>query len=82
MVPGNHDVPLYNVFQRFLSPLGKYKRYITHDLEPRFIDDEIAVLGINTARSLTFKDGRINEEQIAAVREALRGLDERARRSS
>ncbi|HET9787793.1 MAG TPA: metallophosphoesterase family protein, partial [Pyrinomonadaceae bacterium] len=29
VVPGNHDVPLYNVFSRFLSPLDKYRRYIT-----------------------------------------------------
>ncbi|TMH24152.1 MAG: metallophosphoesterase, partial [Betaproteobacteria bacterium] len=26
VVPGNHDVPLYNLFQRFLQPLGKYRR--------------------------------------------------------
>ena len=35
------------------------------DLEPTFVDGEIAVVGINTARSLTFKDGRINHEQMA-----------------
>ena len=29
----------------------------------------IAVLGINTARSLTFKDGRINQDQVAFIRE-------------
>src|SRR5690349_4467525 len=60
VVPGNHDVPLYRVWERFLSPLGKYRRHVNGDLEPDFIDDEIAVVGINTARSLTFKDGRIN----------------------
>lgn len=74
MVPGNHDVPLYNVFQRFFSPLGKYRRIITDDLEPSFIDDELAVIGVNTARSLTFKGGRINEEQAEHVRERICGL--------
>lgn len=69
VVPGNHDVPLYNVYQRILRPLEKYQRYITTDLTPRFVDDEIAVLGINTARSMVIKNGRINEEQIAVVRE-------------
>jgi 3',5'-cyclic AMP phosphodiesterase CpdA len=67
VVPGNHDVPLYNVFQRFLTPLRKYRRFISADVEPSYIDDEIAVIGVNTARSLVFKGGRINEEQIAAV---------------
>ncbi len=67
VVPGNHDVPLYRVGERFLSPLGKYRRFITDELAPLFVDDEIAVLGVNTARSLTFKNGRINEAQIASI---------------
>ena len=74
IVPGNHDISLYNVFRRFVQPLERYKRYITDDLAPAYIDDEIAVLGVNTARSLTFKDGRVNEEQIAQIRERLAGL--------
>lgn len=68
VIPGNHDVPLHNVFTRFLSPLDKYRRYITNDLEPFYADTEIAVLGINTARALTIKDGRINKEQVAHMR--------------
>lgn len=76
VVPGNHDVPLYNVFQRFFSPLDKYKRIVSAELEPRFIDGEIAVIGINTARSLTFKDGRINEGQAAKVHAVLDPLPE------
>ena len=77
VVPGNHDVPLYNVFDRMLKPLEKYKRYITADLSPRFVDDEIAVLGINTARSMVIKNGRINEEQIAVVREEFSHLGDK-----
>ena len=75
IVPGNHDSSLYNVFRRFVQPLKRYKRYITDDLDPIHVDDEIAVLGINTARSLTFKDGRINQEQVAKIKEELGGLD-------
>lgn len=67
IVPGNHDISFYNVFRRFAQPLERYRRYITDDLEPSHIDDEIAVLGINTARSLTFKDGRVNHEQVSRV---------------
>ena len=71
VVPGNHDVPLYNVFDRFVRPLDKFRRYIEPDLSPEYIDAEIAVLGVNTARSLVVKNGRINEEQVAAVRAVL-----------
>lgn len=67
VVPGNHDVPLYNLFARFFQPLQKYRRYITDDLEPFYCDEEIAVLGINTARALTIKHGRINARQIASI---------------
>jgi 3',5'-cyclic AMP phosphodiesterase CpdA len=71
VVPGNHDVPLYNVFARFLKPLDKYRRIVEADLSPSYVDDEIAVLGVNTARSFVVKDGRINEEQIAELRKTL-----------
>ena len=73
-VPGNHDVPLYNVFFRFVRPLEGYRRHITDDLEPYYQDEEIAVIGINTARSLTFKGGRINERQVGRVRDRLCAL--------
>jgi 3',5'-cyclic AMP phosphodiesterase CpdA len=68
-VPGNHDVPLYDLSRRFGAPLRRYKRYISRDLCPWFEDDHVAVLGINTARSLTFKSGRINREQMALIEE-------------
>jgi 3',5'-cyclic AMP phosphodiesterase CpdA len=68
-VPGNHDVPLYDIARRFAAPLRRYKRYISNDLCPWFEDDHVAVLGINTARSLTIKDGRINREQMAMIEE-------------
>lgn len=75
VVPGNHDVPLHNVFARFVNPLRKYQRYITDDLRPFYYDDEIAVLGINTARSLTIKGGRINEQQVAWMRDRFFSCD-------
>ena len=69
-VPGNHDVPLYDVLRRFLSPLTRYRKYIDETLCPFHALPDAAVLGINTARSLTIKDGRINREQIDYVRES------------
>ena len=68
-VPGNHDVPLYDVLRRFLSPLTRYRRYIDDSLCPFHELGDAVVLGINTARSLTFKDGRINAEQVEYIAE-------------
>ncbi|AOF96720.1 metallophosphoesterase family protein [Sphingobium sp. RAC03] len=71
VVPGNHDVPLYDVVRRFMAPLDRYKRYISHDLCPFYEDAEVAILGLNTARSLTIKDGRINHDQMEILRQRL-----------
>ncbi len=66
VIPGNHDVPLYNVFRRFLSPLDLYDEFISTNHDPVFIDEEVAIVGINSARSFTFKGGDINELQLQA----------------
>ena len=74
-VPGNHDVPLYNVLRRFLSPLTRYKRYIDDNLCPFIEIPGAAVLGINTARSLTFKNGHVSHEQMAFIRNTFSRTD-------
>ncbi len=71
VVPGNHDVPLHNLFARFARRLDHYRRYITADLQPVFADSEIAVVGVNTARAFTWKDGRINARQLKRLRATL-----------
>lgn len=68
-VPGNHDIPLYDVLRRFMSPLARYRRFVDESLCPFVELPGVAVLGLNTARSLTFKDGRINEQQVEFIRE-------------
>ncbi len=73
-VPGNHDIPLYDVIRRFFFPLTRYRKYITADLRPFYKDDHVAILGMNTARSWTWKwngfwkDGRISPEQLLDVK--------------
>jgi 3',5'-cyclic AMP phosphodiesterase CpdA len=74
VVPGNHDVPLYDVVRRFLRPLARYRRFIADDVEPMFIDGEIAALGLNSARSLTFGRGRLNAVQIRKATDRLGGV--------
>lgn len=75
VVPGNHDVPLYDVFRRVFYPLSRYRHYITRDLRPVFKDESLLVMGMNTARRLVWpgwypstKDGAISEEQLLDIR--------------
>ena len=67
VVPGNHDVPLYNVFTRFFTPLARYRHAITSDLAPMYQDEEMIAVGVNTARSWTWGEGRINRGQVGEV---------------
>ena len=74
VVPGNHDVPLHNLVSRFARTLDRYMRYITSDLQPVFVDSEIAAAGVNTARALTWKDGRISRWQLEKLRATLEAV--------
>ncbi len=73
VVPGNHDIPLYDLFRRVFFPLSRFRRHISADLTPRFADERLLVLGINTARSFHWswrgfwKDGRISCDQMLDV---------------
>lgn len=78
VVPGNHDIPVFNLFKRFTDPYRLYRRNISHDLSPFHIDSEIAILGLNTARTVVFdfSQGRINQAQVSRIREVFSGLPE------
>ena len=71
VVPGNHDISMWNVLRRFLAPLRRYRKYISHDAEPTWQDEELFVLGLNSARSLTIKEGRLSRHQLAHARRHL-----------
>lgn len=74
-VPGNHDIPLFDIFTRFFFPLNRFRRFISKENSPYYIDEEMAVLSINTARSLTWKNGRISIEQIKHIEEVFSKAD-------
>lgn len=62
-VPGNHDLPLFNVVARAFWPLKRYQKHIHQSLRPVFDDGQLCVVGINTTRRLAprlkgyWKDG-------------------------
>ena len=66
-VPGNHDVPLYRVWERLLAPFGVWRRHFGRELEPVFRDDELLVVGVNTAQAWAVKGGRIRRRRLGEV---------------
>ena len=67
VVPGNHDVPMYRVWERAFSPFAAYRAHFATELEPIFRDPEMLVVGINTAFNWTIKDGRITLRRLGEV---------------
>jgi 3',5'-cyclic AMP phosphodiesterase CpdA len=63
-LPGNHDLPLFDVFTRALQPYDHYRRHISAELEPVFIDQRVAVLCIDATSRMRHKDGALSTEQI------------------
>jgi 3',5'-cyclic AMP phosphodiesterase CpdA len=68
-VPGNHDVPLYRVWERAFSPFGAYRRHFSPVLEPHVVDDEVCIVGVNTAFNFTLTGGRITRAQRRRVQQ-------------
>jgi len=72
-LPGNHDIPLFNLLARCLYPYANYSREFGSDLEPSYEDDTALIICVNTTRPSRHKDGEVSKQQIAAVAERLRG---------
>jgi 3',5'-cyclic AMP phosphodiesterase CpdA len=67
VVPGNHDIPLFNVFARLCYPYANHQRAFGADLEPAFESPELLVLGVNTTRPYRHKDGEVSMQQVRRV---------------
>jgi 3',5'-cyclic AMP phosphodiesterase CpdA len=67
VVPGNHDIPLYNLFARVAHPYANHQRVFGHDLEPVFESAELLVIGVNTTRAYRRKDGEVSVQQVERV---------------
>lgn len=79
VVPGNHDIPYYYAFlERFTDPYRRWRRHIGNALEPTWVGDQVAVIGINTVRRAQWRfnwaDGRISRSQLARIDRRLSAL--------
>lgn len=65
VIPGNHDVPLYRVAERFIDPHGLYKEIISEDLNPVLRIDGAVIAGLDsTAPRSAISNGRIFKSQL------------------
>ena len=66
-IPGNHDIPLFNLVARALTPYGHYILSFGSNLEPEYENNDVLILALNTTRWYRHKDGEISAEQIERV---------------
>ena len=66
-IPGNHDIPLFNLAARLLWPYARYAQVFGQELEPQFENPEVLVLGLNTTRRWRHVDGQVSAAQIERV---------------
>lgn len=68
VIPGNHDVPLYRVWERLTNPHGLYREIITDDLQPVLKIEGAVIVGIdstNPRKAIT--NGHITKQQLQDV---------------
>ncbi|WP_166170314.1 metallophosphoesterase [Acinetobacter sp. SA01] len=66
VVPGNHDIPLYHVWNRIFSPFTRYKIFFGH-METVLETKHFYLIGVNSIRRRYHTRGHISLEQIQQI---------------
>ncbi|HSJ29789.1 MAG TPA: metallophosphoesterase [Longimicrobiales bacterium] len=75
VVPGNHDVPLYRVFERITAPLRLYREYISPELDTVHRLDNAVIVALNSTSPLTaITNGRLDSRQLEFCARAFDGV--------
>lgn len=65
VIPGNHDVPLWRIFERLFKPHALYCEIITPDLNPVLRVGNVVLVGLDsTAPRHSISNGRIYPHQL------------------
>ena len=80
LLPGNHDIPLFNLLARVVDPYGGYARFAAMGLNPLIRRDDVWLIGVNTTRPWRHKHGEISGAQIERVAARLHAAPSQALR--
>jgi len=70
-IPGNHDIPLFDLSARLLNPYSRFSRAFGNALEPMYESADLLVLCVNTTRWYRHVNGEVSVAQIDRVAAAL-----------
>jgi hypothetical protein len=74
VIPGNHDLPLFDLPRRLLDPYGRYRRYIASELEPELVLPDLAAIGVDATRRTRHKHGVLARPEVERAAQRLRRL--------
>lgn len=81
VTPGNHDVPLYRVFERLARPYALYREYISDDLNSTLVLPNAVIVSLNTTSPLrAITNGRISGWQLEYAKRAFEAAPPEAAR--
>jgi 3',5'-cyclic AMP phosphodiesterase CpdA len=73
VTPGNHDIPLYRVFERIFSPESLYREYISEELNTVLYRDDAVIVSLNSTSPLrSVTNGRLSKRQLEFTADAFR----------
>lgn len=72
VLPGNHDLPLFDLWRRASDPYGRFAAAFGAEREPRLDLPGLQLTGLDTTRPWRHKHGVIDPSQIDAVASRLR----------
>jgi 3',5'-cyclic AMP phosphodiesterase CpdA len=74
-IPGNHDIPLFDLWTRLRFPYARYIAAFGADLEPVHRSPDLMVVCVNTTRPWRHKHGEISALQVDRAARLLEGAE-------
>lgn len=67
VIPGNHDIPLFNLYQRLITPYARFRQAFGPVLEPVLSTPWLLAIGVKTTRRWRHKNGEVSAAQVDRV---------------
>lgn len=71
-IPGNHDIPLFDLAARLAAPYGNYRSAFGPALESDYESEQLLVVALNSTRPWRHKNGELSSAQVQRVARRLR----------
>ncbi len=75
--PGNHDIPMFRVWERVVQPFHLYQEYIHPELDQIFYGDDVTIVSLNSVRPWSrLVQGKLSRKQFLMTAQGFAKSDE------